>query len=32
MVTEVAFWVVHDKTTGDPEAGEKAGLEENVRI
>jgi hypothetical protein len=32
MVTEVAFWVVHDRTTGAPEAPEKAGLAENVKI
>jgi hypothetical protein len=32
MITEVAFWVVHDKTTGSPGAGENAGLAENVRI
>jgi len=32
MVTEVAFWVVHVKTTGAPEAGEDVGLAENERI
>jgi hypothetical protein len=31
-ITEVAFWVVHDKTTGWPDPGENAGLAENVRI
>jgi hypothetical protein len=31
-VTDVAFWVVQLRTTGAPEAGEEAGLAENVRI
>ena len=31
-ITDVEFWVVHERTTGAPEAGEEAGLAENERI
>jgi hypothetical protein len=32
ITTDVAFWVVQDNTTGEPDTGENAGLELNDRI
>jgi hypothetical protein len=32
MIIDVAFWVVHDKVTGPPEAGENSGFAVNEVI